>query len=197
MRLLLIFSFIFLYSNDIKNEIEKFYKKHYKTIIIEKITSNKPLPKKYSYVDFRLANYKLPSITLKIDKKYYFFKIKAKIGVFKATKTIYKNDYIKPNVIFRYIPFKHIYYPPLTKINDNLIATKIISKNNIITKNNSTIRPTILKGDNVNVLFTGENIEVYTQGVALNSANENEQIKVKIGSKIFKGIVKNGKIIIK
>ena len=77
MEKLIIFLFPLLLFASVKEEIIKFYKSHYPTIKIIKISSNKPFPKHYKKIDFKLANYKMPSSTLIIDGKYYFYKIKA------------------------------------------------------------------------------------------------------------------------
>ena len=195
-KILLLIPF-FLYAN-VKNEIIKFYKSHYPTIQIITIKSNKPFPKHYKKISFKLANYKMPSSTLIIDNKYYFYKIKAKIAVFIADKIIYVNEPIKPNATQKLINFRNFYAPPITKIDDNLIASKIISKNSVITKNDVRIKPLILKGEEVSVIFEDKNIEIYSKGKALNDANCGDIVKVKIKSNIYSGIAdKNANVIIK
>ncbi len=197
MRILIFFIPFFLFAS-VKEEIIKFYKSHYPTIEIEKITSNKPFPKKYKNIDFKLVNYKLPSSTLIIDGKYYFYKIKAKIKVFTAQKIIKVNELIKPNVIFKYVEFKRFYSTPLTTLSDNLVASKVISKNSVIYEIDTKIRPLILKGEYVNVIFKNSNIEIYAKGKALNEGNLDDIISVQINNKIYSGkVAKNGTVIIK
>ena len=197
MRILIFFIPFFLFAS-VKEEIIKFYKSHYPTIEIEKITSNKPFPKKYKNIDFKLVNYKLPSSTLIIDGKYYFYKIKAKIKVFTAQKIIKVNELIKPNVIFKYVEFKRFYSTPLTTLSDNLVASKVISKNSVIYETDTKIRPLILKGEYVNVIFKNSNIEIYAKGKALNEGNSDDIISVQINNKIYSGkVAKNGTVIIK
>ncbi|ACM93616.1 flagella basal body P-ring formation protein FlgA [Nautilia profundicola AmH] len=194
----LLFFMPLLLSASVKEEIIKFYKSHYPTIIINDIKSNKPFPKKYKKIDFKLANYKLPSSTVIIDGKYYFYKLNAKIKVFKATRVIHLNELVQPNTTSEIIKFRSFYSQPLTVIPNNLIASKIISKNAVINRSNTKIRPLILKGDSVSVIFKDKNIEIYSKGTALNDANLNENVKVKINTKIYNGIAnKNGEVIIK
>ena len=187
---------IFLFAS-INEEIIKFYKHHYPTIEIKSIKFNKPLPNKYKKIDFKFVNYKLPSSSILIDGKYYYFKIDATIKVFVANKIIKINEFIKPNVSLKNIKFKTFYSKPLTKIEDNLVASKIISKNSIINESNTKIKPAILKNEKVTVIFKNNSIEIYTSGIALNDANENEKILVKVNNKTFEGIVKNNKVVIK
>ncbi|GAB6073446.1 flagellar basal body P-ring formation chaperone FlgA [Nautilia lithotrophica] len=196
-KLFIIFFPFFLFAS-VNEEIIKFYKKHYPSIEIFSIKTNKPFPKHYKKIDFKLANYKLPSSTLIIDGKYYFYTINAKIKVFIAQKVIRVNELIKPNVIEKSINFRSFYSKPLTNIPDNLIASKIISKNAVINESNTKIKPLILKGESVSVIFKDENIEIYSKGTALNDANINEMIKVKINSKTYTGKVnENAEVIIK
>ena len=197
-KLIIIFFIPFFLFASVKEEIIKFYKSHYPTIEIEKITSNKPFPKQYKNIDFKLVNYKLPSSTLIIDGKYYFYKIKAKIKVFTAQKIIKVNELIKPNVIFKYVEFKRFYSTPLTTLSDNLVASKVISKNSVIYETDTKIRPLILKGEYVNVIFKNSNIEIYAKGKALNEGNLDDIISVQINNKIYSGkVAKNGTVIIK
>jgi flagella basal body P-ring formation protein FlgA len=192
---LLLPSFLFA---SVKQEIINFYKSHYPTIQIEKISSNKPFPEKYSKIDFKLANYKMPSSTVIIDSKYYFYHIKAHINVYKANKIIKVNEAILPSVSLKSIPFRNFYSKPLTKIEPNLVASKIISKNAVINESNTKTRPLILKGENVNVIFENPNIEIYAKGTALDDAGKNDIIKVEINNKIYTGkVLENGNVIIK
>ena len=187
---------IFLFAS-INEEIINFYKRYYPTIEIKSIKFNKTPPKNYKKIDFKFVNYKLPSSSILIDGKYYYFRIDATIKVFIANKVIKVNEFIKPNVSLKSIKFKTFYSKPLTKIEDKLVASKIISKNSIINESNTKIKPTILKNEKVTVIFKNNSIEIYTSGVALNDANENEKVLVKVNNKTFKGIVKNAKVIIK
>jgi len=192
---LLLPSFLFA---SVKQEIINFYKSHYPTMEIEKIISNKPFPKHYKHISFKLANYKLPNITLKIDGKYYFVTIKAKIGVYVAKKVIKTNEEIVKNAEFKTVPFKVFYSPPLYKLNDNLIASKIISKNSVINLSNTKIKPAVLKGEKIPVIFTDKNIEIYSTATSLQDGEINQTIKVKINGKIYSGkINKNKTLIIK
>ena len=197
LKILIFFIPLFLFAS-IKQEIINFYKSHYPTIEIEKITSNKPFPRKYKNIDFKLANYKLPSSTLIIDGKYYFYRIKAKIKVYTANRVIKVNELILPNVSLKTITFKNFYSKPLIKIAPNLVASKIISKNTVINESNTKIRPLILKGENVNVIFKNHNIEIFAKGKALNDGNLNDIINIQINNKIYTGkVVGNRNILVK
>jgi flagella basal body P-ring formation protein FlgA len=193
-KLLLIFLPLFLFASA-KQELINFYKKHYPNIEIISIYTQKPFPKKYKTISFKLANPKQASGNLIIDNKYYFYRINAKLKVFVADKVIKKNEFIYPNVIQKVVNFRHFYSPPLLKINQNLIASKVISKNAVITKYNTRIKPDILKGDIVSVVFKGNGIEIYSKGKALNDANINDKIKVEINRKIYEGRVNKNSIV--
>jgi flagella basal body P-ring formation protein FlgA len=195
--LISIFFPLFLFAS-VKEEIINFYKRYYPTIEIISVKSNKPFPKHYKKIDFKLANYKIPSSTLIIDGKYYFYTINAKIKVFVSQRVIHVNERIKPNVILKTVPFRSFYSKPLDKIPDNLIASKIISKNAVINESNTKIKPLILKDSTVNVVFENTNIEIYAKGTALNDANANEPVRVKINAKTYTGTAnENGEVVIK
>lgn len=185
----------FLLFADVKEKLTQFYKKHYPNIEIISIYTQKPFPKKYKTISFRLANPKSQSGNLIIDGKYYFYRINAKLKVYITNKVIKKNELIFPNVSKKEVKFRHFYSPPLIKINKNLIASKVISKNAVITKDNTRIKPAILKGDSVRVIFKGNGIEIYSKGKALNDANKGERIKVKIKNRIYDGIVNKNQIV--
>ncbi|GAX88108.1 flagella basal body P-ring formation protein FlgA [Lebetimonas natsushimae] len=191
---LLLFLPFFLFA-DAKNELIKFYKKHYPNIKIISIYTQKPFPKKYKKISFKFANYKSQSGNLIIDNKYYFYRIKAKLKVYTANRVIKKNEPVFSNVSQKEINFRNFYSPPLIKIDKNLIASKVISKNAVITKNNTKIKPDILKGDSINVVFKGNGIEIYSKGKALNDANINDKIKVEINHKIYEGVVDKNNIV--
>ena len=195
-KLILLFP-LFLFAS-VKEEIIKFYKSHYPTIKIIKISSDKPFPKHYKKIDFKLANYKMPSSTIKIDGKYYFYKIKAKIKVYIANRVIKINEPILGNAVFKYVNFRNFYSNPIYKLSSDLVASKIISKKAVINESNTKIKPAVISGENVNVIFQNNAIEVYAKGEALNEANIGDIVKVKINGKVYEGKVnKDGNIIIR
>jgi flagella basal body P-ring formation protein FlgA len=195
-KLILLFPLLLFAS--VKEEIVKFYKSHYPTIKIINIYSNKPFPKHYKKIDFKLANYKMPSSTIIIDGKYYFYKIKAKIKVYLATKVIKINEAIIGNATFKFIDFRNFYSKPIYKLSPDLAASKIISKNAVINESNTKIKPLIVSGDSINVIFQNSTIDVYAKGKALNDANIGDSVKVKIKGKIYEGKVdKNANVIIR
>jgi len=188
----------FLLFANVEEKIKSFYKSHYPNIRITSVKANKPFPKKYSHISFKLANYKMPSSTVIIDKKYYYYTINAKIDVYKANEVIRKNQFVKPHVSLQTVKFRSFYSPPLAKIDDNLIASKIISKNSVINRSNTKIKPLVIKGENVNVIFKDDSIEIYSKGKALNDANKGDNINVRIKNKTYAGTVdSNGNVIIK
>jgi len=198
MRLLILslfFSFLFA---DVDQQIKNFYKSHYPTIKIESVSSNRPFPKTYKNLSFKLANPKHPSSTVIIDGKYYYYTIKAKIGVYKADRVIRINRPVKPNVHFEYVNFRNFYSKPLFKIPEDIIASKIISKNAVINESNTKHRPLVLKNESVPVIFKDKNIEIYSKGTALKDAGANDTVRVKVNGKIFRGVLNsNGEVIIK
>jgi flagella basal body P-ring formation protein FlgA len=187
-KLFFLFLPIFLFAS-VKKELVKFYKHYYPNIEIVSIYTQKPFPKKYKKISFKLINPKFPSGNLIIENKYYFYRIKAKLTVYKTIKVIKKNESVLPYVKKEKIDFRHFYSPPLLKIHKNLIASKVISKNAVITKENTRIKPAVLQGDNVNVVFKGRGVEIYSKGTALNDANIGEKIKVEINHKIYEGVL--------
>jgi flagella basal body P-ring formation protein FlgA len=190
MKLLLIFSFSLLFAN-INQKIINFYKSFYPDIKIIKISSSPTLPKHYKKIKLFL-NPKLSSGLIRVDNKYYSIKIKAKIPAFVAIKTIKVNEYIAPNVEKKYITFK-TFYSPLVKDVKNLVATKIISKNEPITKNNSKPAPDIFKNQNVEVIINSNAIEIISSAIALENGNIGEFIKIKLNGKILNAkVIKKG-----
>jgi flagella basal body P-ring formation protein FlgA len=140
----------------------------------------------------------MPSSTIKIDGKYYFYTVKAKIKIYVANKVIKVNEPILGNAKFKYVNFRNFYSNPVYKITSDLVASKIISKNAVINESNTKIKPSVVSGESVNVIFQNNAIEVYAKGEALNDANTGEIIKVKINGKTYKGkIDKNGNVIIR
>ena len=184
--ILLFFSFLWASVND---EIVKFYKSVYPTIEILKITSNKPFPKKYKKIEFLLSP-KTSSGTIKIDNKYYYIKIKAKITIFKATKTIKQNEYILPNAKQTTISFKYLYSTPICKIDPNLIAKNVIAKGQIIFKNSVRIAPDVIRGENVSVILNNNGVSIQTSAKALQDGNIGETIKIELNKKIIDAKVK-------
>ncbi|WP_459886351.1 flagellar basal body P-ring formation chaperone FlgA [Caminibacter profundus] len=178
----------------VQNEIISFYKKEYPNIIIEKIKSSKPFPKKYKNIKF-LINPKSPSGSIKIDNSYYYIKIKAQIPVFKATQIIKQNSPILENINIKkeIVNFRFFYSKPLIKIPNNLIASKIISKNTIINESNTKIAPSVLRGERVTVIINSQNIKIYSKAKALKDGNIGEIIPIEMDKKIFNAkVIKKG-----
>ena len=173
---------------DIKSKIIKFYKKEYPQIKIISIKSNKALPEKYKSIKF-LFTPKNSYGSIKVDNKYYYIKIKAKIPVYIATQIIKKNSPILPNVIKKEIDFKFFYSKPLFLISPNLLASKIISKNSIITQSNTKKAPAVLQNQIVSVIIKSKNISITTSAKALKDGEIGEYIPIKMNKKIFKAKV--------
>ena len=150
------------------------------------------MPKKYKTIKF-LFTPKNPYGNIKIDNKFYYIKINAKLPVFIATTIIKQNSPILENinVIKKEINFKRFYSKPLDKIKKDLIASKIISKNSIITTLNTKKAPLVLRGENVNVTIKSKNITITTTAKALKDGNIGDIINIEINRKIYKAIVIN------
>ncbi|WP_457560037.1 hypothetical protein, partial [Caminibacter sp.] len=150
-KLILLFLPVFLFAS-VKEEIISFYKKTYPNIKILEIISHPALPKHYKKIKF-LLNPKMPYGNVLIDGKYYYIKIKAKIPVFKATQIIKQNYPILENINTKKetVDFRYFYSKPISKIQKNLIASKIISKNSILTSSNTKIAPAVIRGEKVSV----------------------------------------------
>jgi flagella basal body P-ring formation protein FlgA len=154
------------------------------------------LPKHYSKIEF-LFSPNSSSGTIKIDSKFYYIKIKAKIPVYKATKIIRQYQKIIPgiNVKKEIINFRFFYSPPIEKIPHNLISNKIISKNSIINKSNTEISPDVLRNQTVSVVIPSTNIRIYTTAKALQSGNIGDIIQIEMNGKTFNAkIIKKGEV---
>jgi len=140
-----------------------------------------------------MLNPKQNSGTIRIDNKYYFIKIKAKLPVFVAKNVIYQNRPILPNVEKKEVDFKFFYSKPLNYISDNLIASKIISKNAIINKSNTKKIPAVIKNSKVKVIIKSKNILITSSAKALRDGEINDTIQIKMNNKIFNAkIIKKG-----
>jgi len=185
--ILLIFIPFFLFAS-LNHKIINYYKSYYPNIKIEQIIINPKPPKKFHNLKI-LFSPKYSSGNIKINKKYYYVRIKAKIPVFKAKKIIRQNEYIFNKVYKTTIPFRYFSSKPLTKIKKNLIAKNIISKNSIITTTNTTIAPDIFKNSIVNAIVNSHNINITTQVKVLKNGNIGDIIPVKLKNKILKAKV--------
>ena len=170
---------------NINQTIINFYKSHYPTIKIEKITISPTPPKKYKNLKI-LFSYKSNAGNIKIDNKYYFVRIKALIDVYKAKRLIRQNEFIYNKVYKTTIPFKYFYSTPLSKITKNLIAKNIIAKNSIITTSNTTTAPIVFKDSLVNAIIKSKSIIISTQVKTLKNGNIGDIIPVKLKNKILK-----------
>jgi len=120
-----------------------------------------------------------------VDGKYYFIRIDASLPVYVAQQVIPKNAPILPYVEEKLVKFRYFYSPPLSNISPKLIASKIISKNAIITKNDVKIAPAVLKGDIVSVKIKSQNITITTTAKALKDGNIGEWIPIELNRKII------------
>jgi len=184
---------LFLFAN-IDQTIINFYKSHYPTIKIEKITITPTPPKKYKNLKI-LFSYKSNAGNIKIDNKYYFVKIKALINVYKAKRLIRQNEFIYNKVYKTTIPFRYFYSIPLNKIDKNLIAKNIIAKNSIITTSNTATAPDIFKNSIINAIIKSKSITISTQVKALKNGNIGDIIPVKLKNKILKAKVKDKNLV--
>ncbi len=187
----------FLLFASVKQKIISFYKKIYPEIIIKKIQITPPPPKKYKNFKI-LFTPKTTSGNIKIDNQYYYVRIKAEIPVFVATTVIKTNQLVYNHIKKTILPFKYFYSKPLFKIDKNLIASKIISKNAPITENNTKIAPDVFKGENITLMINSKDITIYTKAKAMQDGYIGDIINIKFRKKIQKAkIIKKGTVILK
>ena len=188
---IIIFLPLFLFAS-INDKIISFYKKTYPNIQITKIKITPTPPKKYKSLKI-LINPKRTSGNIKIDKKYYYVRIKAFIPVFVANKIIRPNQLIKNKVTLKKIPFRNFYAKPLKKISPLLVASKFISKNAIITNLNTKKMPLILKNSTISVIIKSKNITITSFAKALNDGYKGDIINILFRKKIEKAkVIKKG-----
>jgi len=183
----LIFFPLFLFAS-INQKIINFYKTYYPNIKIIKITIHPAPPKKYQNIKI-LFSPKSTSGNIKIDNRYYFIKIEAKLPVFKSKEIIKQNEFIYNKVYKTLIPFRYFSSKPLNKIDKNLIAKNIISKNAIITDSNTAKAPAVFRNSYINAVAKSKSITVTTQVKALKNGNIGDIIPVKLKNKILKAKV--------
>lgn len=177
----LLFLFPLFLLADINKEIINFYKQYYPEIKIKKITIRPAPPKHYKKIKFLLSP-KRNFGNIQIDGKFYYLKIKAFIPVCITEHIIKTNQTIKCK--FKTIPFKNFYSKPLTNINSNIVASKIIAKNSIITQSNTKLKPDVFKNSSVSVIIKSKNITISAQAKALEDGYKGENIKILINKKI-------------
>ena len=193
---IIIFLPIFLFAS-VKQEIINFYKKSYPKIIIKQIKIIPSPPKKYKNLKI-LFSPNATSGNIKIGNHYYFVRIKAFLPVFVATSIIKTNQPIYNHVIKKIVSFRYFYAKPLFKINKKLVASKIISKNAIITSANTKIAPDVFRDDIVTVIISSKDMSIYTKAKALEDGNIGDIIKIKLKNKIKKAqITKKDVVVIK
>ena len=193
---IILFSPLLLFA-DIKKEITNFYKHYYPKIIIEKIKIKPSPPKKYKSINFLLSP-KRSFGNIKIDNKYYYIKIKAKIPVCISTQIIKTNQEIINRCKIKKTDFKNFYSKPITNITHDLVASKIISKNSIINVSNTKKKPDVFKNSSVSVIIQSKNITIYSKAKALEDGYRGDEIKILFNKKIKNAIVsKKGAVKIK
>ena len=189
-KFIIIFFPLFLFAS-INKLIISFYKKHYPQIQIKEIKIIPTPPKKYKNLKI-LINPKRQSGNIKIDGKYFYVRIKALIPVFVTTQIIKPNETIKNKIILKKIPFRNFYAKPLTNINSSLVASKIISKNAIITNLNTKKMPLVIKNSQVALIIKSKNITITSFAKALNDGYKGDIINI-----LFKNKIRKAKIIAK
>ncbi len=196
-KFLTIFLPLFLFAG-VKEKIISFYKQAYAGIKIQKITSHPALPKHFKTLKF-LFNQKSPHGNILIDGKYYYIRIKASLPVYKATRIIKQNEPVIKNfnVKKENVDFRYFYSKPLSFIPKNTIASKIISKNAVITRSNTKKAPDVLRNSKVSVIIKSGNMEIYSTAKALQDGNRGDSIKIEMNRKIFDAkIIKKGVVTI-
>jgi len=187
--LIFISLFSFLYAN-INDKIIEFYKSYYPNIKIENIKISPTPPKTFKNLKILLSP-KRSYGNIKIDNRFYYVRIKALIKVYKAKQIIKTNELIYNKVKEEFIPFRTFYSKPLDKIDTNLVASKIISKNGIINESNTKKKPLIFKGDTISAIINSKNISITSKAKALEDGYKGDEIKILINKKIKKGTVLN------
>ena len=185
----LIFFPLFLFAS-INQKIINFYKTYYPNIKIIKIYIRPAPPKKYKNLKI-LFSHKSTSGNIKIDNRYYYVKIQAKLPVFKAKEIIKQNEFIYNKIYKTIILFRYFSSKPLSKIDKNLIAKNIISKNAVITVSNTTRAPDVFKNSDITAFVKSKNINITMQVRALKNGNIGDIIPVKLKNKILKAKVKD------
>jgi len=189
----LIFFPLFLFAS-INQKIINFYKTYYPNIKIIKIHIHPAPPKKYKNLKI-LFSQKSISGNIKIDNRYYYVKIKAKLLVFKAKEIIKQNEFIYNKVYKTFIPFRYFYSIPLSKIDKNLIAKNIISKSAVITESNTAKAPDIFRNSYITAFVKSKSINITMKVKALKNGNIGDIIPVKLKNKILKAKVKGKNLV--
>ena len=175
---------------DIKKEIINFYKQSYPAIEIKDITIRPAPPKRYKKIKF-LFSPKRSFGNIKIDNRYYYVKIKAKIPVCISTQVIKTNQAIINKCEIKKTDFKNFYSKPITNITHNLVASKIISKNSVINESNTKKKPAVFKNSSVSVIIQSKNITISSTAKALEDGYRGDEIKILINKKTKKAVVTN------
>ena len=193
LKIIIIFFPLFLFAS-INNKIISFYKKIYPQIEIKMIKLTPTPPKRYKNLKI-LINPKLTSGNIKIDGKYFYVKIKALMPVFVTTQIIRPNETIKNKVILKKISFRNFYAKPLRDINSSLVASKIISKNAIITNLNTKKMPLVTKNSTITVVIKSKSITITSFAKALEDGYKGDIINILFRKKIRKAkIIAKGEV---
>ena len=189
----LIFFPLFLFAS-INQKIINFYKTYYPNIKIIKIYIRPAPPKKYKNLKI-LFSHKSTSGNIKIDNRYYYVKIQAKLPVFKAKEIIKQNEFIYNKVYKTFILFRYFSSKPLSKIDKNFIAKNIISKNAVITESNTAKAPDVFRNSDITAFVKSKNINITIQVKALKNGNIGDIIPVKVKNKILKAKIKDKNLV--
>ena len=196
LKIIIFFLPIFLFAS-VKQEIINFYKKSYPKIIIKQIKIIPSPPKKYKNLKILFSPNTI-SGDIRIDSHYYFVRIKAYLPVYIATDIIKNNRPVYNHITKKILLFRYFYSKPLFKINKKLVASKIISKNAVITENNTKIAPDIFKGDIVTVIISSKDISIFSKGKALQDGNIGDIIKIRFRKKTQNAkVIQKGTVLIK
>ncbi len=190
LKIIIFFFPLFLFAS-INEKIISFYKKTYPNIQIKSIKIIPSPPKRYKKLKISI-NPKLPGGSIKIDGKYFYVRIKALIPVFVTTQIIRPDENIKNKVILKKIPFRNFYAKPLRDINSSLVASKIISKNAIITNFNTKKMPLVTKNSTITVIIKSKSITITSFAKALGDGYKGDIINI-----LFRKKIKKAKIIAK
>ena len=177
-------------KTHIINEIKRYYKQKYDIIYIESITVNprgyiKKLPTEYSVKIKKrnfLFNKGILSIKTKANKQLFFeYTINAKLPVYMAVEKLKKDTQVSSfNTKRNIIILNKLRAKPIQHIVKNSLQTKYqLSKNKILTTQNTKKLDVIKRGSTISVILHSEGINISFIAKALENAKMGDTLTVK------------------
>ena len=177
-------------KTQIINEIKKYYKQEYEIIYIKNITVNprgyiKKLPTEYS-IKIKKRNFLFSKGILSIktitNKQLFFeYTINAKLPVYMAVEKLKKDTQISAfNTKKKIIILNRLRAKPIQHIVKNSLQTKYqLSKNKILTTQNTKKLDVIKRGSTISVILHSEGINISFIARALENAKMGDTLTVK------------------